>query len=486
MPNVHPPRASTSDKSSLRLALGANEVIATTTTSTFPLLLLDQHEPATSLLTAETPASALLLLLQVPAVWSMFMMLSIVLLLYGWEKSVETVREVLDETLLPVIESMLSEVAGLGFIGLVLEALVFPFRDVIGHVSEYYLGEEEILLEDFEFLHSAFFQVGIAFFAMSGLMVAESLAKIRKIRALQGIGLDEQGDCTATEQGLADIMQAQTLPADSNVSLSDEEALRLIPRTTWRDELKLSSDQQGAEALVMREYLVRQGKLNEKDVINFEGAFRESLMKLAEISPLSWVPLIPALALANSVDISHNVINAASPNAAETSGFFFSSPEALVPSVALSLFCMAWGAWNFWKMSTVKNEIIPTVVLDNATNEARLLPPRCMNPSQRQTFTSTPAFMQPVESLWASEANDHNNIFGTVGDEVYLASIRFHTWVCTSQIFFYTSQILARDAIAVVRGLPVGNPQALVPELVTYGLLVAAAMAQLVLAPRTL
>lgn len=44
-------------------------------------------------------------------------MLTIAGLLYLWEESVEWLREEIPEALLPVVESILAEIGGFGFIG---------------------------------------------------------------------------------------------------------------------------------------------------------------------------------------------------------------------------------------------------------------------------------------------------------------------------------------------------------------------------------
>lgn len=57
------------------------------------------------------------ILLHEPVVWSTLVMLSIVSLLLAWEAAIKTVRKVLPEALMPVVDSMLAEMGGLGFIG---------------------------------------------------------------------------------------------------------------------------------------------------------------------------------------------------------------------------------------------------------------------------------------------------------------------------------------------------------------------------------
>ena len=56
-------------------------------------------------------------ILHEPVLWSMAVMLSIVALLQAWEEAIHKTRKTLPDTLMPVVDSMLAEVSGLGFIG---------------------------------------------------------------------------------------------------------------------------------------------------------------------------------------------------------------------------------------------------------------------------------------------------------------------------------------------------------------------------------
>jgi len=49
-----------------------------------------------------------------------------------------------------------------------------------------------------------------------------------------------------------------------------------------------------------------------------EEVLAHNLNETVELSPLVWLPIIQALAVANAVDLSHDVVNAASPNAYES------------------------------------------------------------------------------------------------------------------------------------------------------------------------
>ncbi len=100
-------------------------------------------------------------LLSSPVFWSVSVMLTIVGLLKAWELSVEALQENSPPAVRPVIDRVLGEIGGLGFVGLFLEVVLDPglgFASALEHVSERYLNDGELLLEAFEFLHGFFFR----------------------------------------------------------------------------------------------------------------------------------------------------------------------------------------------------------------------------------------------------------------------------------------------------------------------------------------
>ena len=119
-------------------------------------------------------------------------MTSIVALLTFWEEAIENIRHNTPKPIMPVIDSMLAEVGGLGFIGLFLSTVVTggPLGQVVEGISEEFLGEGELLLETFEFLHTFFFEVGILFFAIAGIVVGAVLQEVQKLQEISELTLD--------------------------------------------------------------------------------------------------------------------------------------------------------------------------------------------------------------------------------------------------------------------------------------------------------
>jgi hypothetical protein len=83
---------------------------------------LDIEEIAEAL--ANTPLDGLL---HEPVLWSMGVMLSIVALLQAWEEAIHRTRHALPEALMPVVDSMLAEVGGIGFVGVSCSRSMFQF-----------------------------------------------------------------------------------------------------------------------------------------------------------------------------------------------------------------------------------------------------------------------------------------------------------------------------------------------------------------------
>jgi hypothetical protein len=452
-----------------------------------------------------------------PIFWSASVMVTIVGLLLVWDNCVEYAREKTPKAIIPVIESMLIEMGSLGFIGIVISVLLnrIALGNAVAAISEEFLGEREIILETFEFLHQAFFQVAILFFVATGVMVVRVLQNLCEITLITEAYLgDDPSTCDEelVEEKLAGILKVYLLPAkckdlfhDDDQSLVREEVCAmcdyeatLLARQAMRPpfikELTMTMEERGAECLTIRERLIRELNLPRTFRIDryLEGIFAANKMEVVDLSPLSWLPLIPLLSLTNALDLMHDVINSESPNATETSGYFFSTLWVLLPSLGVQLLCLAWGMLNFWKMAEIKSMLMPTLVRDAGNDcEVRLLPPAVENPRLRDEFDSTPDFLKPLERLVRKEPTNINaQLFGEVGGngpEVYLASIKQHTWLCVTSLFFISSQILERDIYAIWHRdtVPVGDPEHLIPELLIYGAMIALNAWQLYIAPTT-
>ncbi|CAB9497707.1 expressed unknown protein [Seminavis robusta] len=429
------------------------------------------------------------LLAATPAIGSSLIMLTIVGLLYIWEESVEWVRETVPKTLLPVVESILAEIGGLGFIGLIFGTVLgnSNVKEGLEGLSITLFGESEILVENFEFLHSAFFQVGVGFFMAVGAMAAVGVKKLDEIKQVEGLEQDPETEaCNITPEKLVRYMPLLPKKDDNN----DIEAI-YGANNLWQ-EIFMDKEERAGRTLLLRHQIMRifprlPNTFRVEQVI--QASFAENLYKLVELSPLTWIYIIPGLALANAIDLSHEVVNSASPNAAESVGFFFSTPTAIIPSAVTVAASMIWGFWNCWKLTQIKYMVHPKLGIDKSTGAATILPPLVESESKMREFDSSPAWVRPIENIWAKPAkNAFDEVFGAAGGaglKLYQNSIKYQTWLCLTHIVFFGTQVVPRDFDALLSGATVGDPDHLTAELVTYGSFVLISVLQLLLvAPR--
>eukprot|EP00577_Skeletonema_sp_RCC1716_P006936 CAMPEP_0113438998 /NCGR_PEP_ID=MMETSP0013_2-20120614/38241_1 /TAXON_ID=2843 ORGANISM="Skeletonema costatum, Strain 1716" /NCGR_SAMPLE_ID=MMETSP0013_2 /ASSEMBLY_ACC=CAM_ASM_000158 /LENGTH=570 /DNA_ID=CAMNT_0000329743 /DNA_START=35 /DNA_END=1750 /DNA_ORIENTATION=- /assembly_acc=CAM_ASM_000158 len=411
------------------------------------------------------------------------------LLLEAFEFLHNNIRSSTPKAIVPVIDSMLAEVGGLGFIGLFLSTVVTggPLGQIIGRLSEDYLGDEELLLEAFEFLHTFFFEVGILFFVVAGVCVGAVLEEVNKLSEISELALDADGDGEVTLDELAEALDVSCMIVDTDGDgiLSEEEKIDALKSTASNynfiqaiiAERSMSEVDRAGECLVARERILGKYSLpQEFDV---------------ELSPITWLPLIPLIALENSVDLSRDVVSASSSNAFESCGYFFATPWVFYPTIFFQALSLTWALFNFWKMTSIKKMLLPTLVTDGVNGEAALLPPRYTIDEIRNNFNSSPSILlgENCGAKTSPPRNEHEELFGAVGakfEGVYRDSMRFSTWLCVALIVYSTTQIVFRDMAALyLHSANVGNPEGLVPELIVWIIFTASAVFQLSLAPTT-
>ena len=475
--------------------------------------------------------------------WSTAIMLSIIFLLFSWEKTIASARSSLPDTLQPVVDSMLVEMGGLGFVGLILSVVVVngPLGSLIGQLSQQFLGDANILWQSYQFLDTAFFEVAIAFFVIAGITVASVVKQIESIEMVSRAAFDLNGDGVVELGEIAEVLNVESVVVDldGDGELSQEEmslALELVQPPSLLDEIFRTEEIAKAEALVVRERLVQTYGIVDDNSFKLENyfvkIFSRNLGDMVELSPLTWLPLIPVVAQGRSIDLSRDIVSASSPNAFGSCGEFISSTGYVAASTFFVALATVWGIWNFWKMVQIKDMLVPTLVRDAAAatttgssggggSSAVLLPPRYEDDNQMKKFHSSPFPFGIVESIFTSPANRQarNNqeaLFGAAGrhgPELYSNSIKLHTWFVVAQLVFYSSQIVARDVAAfgimfdgssssnwnnvlssvvgssstslLMTSDVVGQPHMLLPELALYGFYCALVVGQLWLVPKT-
>ena len=408
-------------------------------------------------------------------------------------------------TLMPVLDSMLAEMGGLGFIGLFLEVVVTgggPVGDIVAGLSEEFLGDEEILLETFEFLHSSFFEVGVGFFLVASLTVTKVLQKLESLNDVSQDIFANDASGNGCLQQLATALQVENITVDftDEITARTEQRMLQVAKTTrkndiWR-EVAMDTSMVKAEALVVRERLVQTNKVPKTFLIEdyYAKIFATNLKEIVELSPLTWLPLIPCISLGRSIDMSRDIVSAASPNAAEACGYFLASPTFLSLSFFTSGLAVVWSIANFWKMAQIKEMLMP-MMLEQQDRQcaALLLPPKFRVDSILKEFNSSPSIVGLVEGIFVDRErhaprNAQERLFGTAGSagpDLYRNSIKCHTWLVVSQIVFWGGQIVARDLNVLFKGLPVGEGVNVPLECSVFGFFVVCAVVQLSLVPQT-
>ena len=183
---------------------------------------------------------------------------------------------------MPVIDSMLAEVGGLGFIGLFLSTIVTggPLGTVVGSLSEEFLGEEELLLETFEFLHTFFFQVGILFFVIAGVVVGAVLRRVQSLSEISALALDVDGDGEVTLEELAESLEVESMivDLDGDGTITEEEKMEALRRNSGDEktirgglleEYFMEDKERAGECLVIRERMMEELKLPQSFAIEY-------------------------------------------------------------------------------------------------------------------------------------------------------------------------------------------------------------------------
>jgi hypothetical protein len=407
-------------------------------------------------------------------------MLVLIGLLVTWETLVHRLREKTPTSLLPVIESILGEIGGLGFIGLLLEV---------------WRPDNHELLEKFEFFHSVFFQVAVACFVFSGLLISFVVFQLEQLRTLSifpnPTNTTDDSSSTPSSSSLYGTMTSLANSEEDTNTSSDTNIY-------WR-ELTLTTQQRVENFSLKRQYLLKRYGLDAEFRFDMEPVFAAYLQKMVHLNPIqAWVPLIPILAAVHAVDLSHGVINnAASENALRTAGYFATTRVVWIPVVMwqLAVFCVS--IFNFVRMAQFKEEHKHLIASGTTTNNNINNINKNINSNNNADMTSSTSASNIVsDDTTKTEHSEAQKVEVTDGDQLltpipdwYLSSIKFHAWLTLSGIVFFVTEVLSRDVIQYMifqRGHQqvLGNLDSIVRlELSVFSIFVLSSLFQLWLTP---
>ena len=217
-------------------------------------------------------------------------MLVVVFLLMLWEVFVHALHKHTPKSILPAVEYGLSEIGGLGFIGLLLE--LFRVHEMAGE-------EHSETLEVFQYLHIVFFKVAIGYFVYSAICVHGVMVQIQNTRAAE---------------------RQENLPTNSTFTPSQ---LTLPSTTLWEELFYHGKDARSQEFLILRHRFLQKYQLPTDFHVAITPLLAHYLKELIHFSPFIWLPLVPIIAMGEAVDMTKGAANGASSNSDASVGYFY-------------------------------------------------------------------------------------------------------------------------------------------------------------------
>ncbi|CAB9507438.1 expressed unknown protein [Seminavis robusta] len=411
----------------------------------------------------------------------------IVGLLVGWQKMTKYFYLRQPPSFRPVQESIFNTLAGLGVVGVSLNLIlgVQPVQKSLTTFSKDFFGKPDILVENVMFLHDAIFQLGVAFAICAGLMLIRGERKLIDIASIQEEQIDPQtGIYRLTAENLARYIKIREFNRPQ-----EQPGYIGIQR-----EIFMDTGEWSAKILLLRSHVMdlfpslpadfRVEALMEED-------FAANMYKAVQVPFFAWALYIPALAISNSIDLSHGVVNSGAANDAASAGYFFDEFFSFVPSISSVIIGSIWGWWNCWKMTQVKYMILPRLEPDQANDGMPVIrPPPMYNDYVRSTFDASPPSLRRVERFWGKEPQTiYDDLFGQAGSaglELYGNSIKYQFWLTLTNVVYFGLQILPRDLEVFVNGAKAGDPTNVSVELWFYAIMMSVSLINLFLVtPRT-
>jgi len=378
--------------------------------------------------------------------------LAIIALLQGWETLEHHAKHGLPANLMPAINSMFSELAALGFIGVLLGYVVK--LGFVGVVSVHIFGDEETLLEAFEWLHTKFFEVAILYFLIiMGLLLKTVRDNHELHQKIKEADTDGDGDVTPSEF----ITHFGSLQERS-----------------WLTTL-LSGNlgaTHGDTYLLTRRFVDKYGLSRDFDpVLYLEATAAKSLRNLADVSPWLWLIYLIPLAILQLLKISHDVPG--DDDHAEMAGFYLSNPIVMVVIFLVEVLAIAMVCYLYAKMASIKSLLRPQIER-SAEESLEYLSPSLYEGGAIEEFSKGPlvAMTNAFATLLGSHGeahNEHHELFGKAGHkgpELFLQLLKGTLWLLVGGPIFCFPCIVFVD----IRHMALHGPTRVVTlELLLFG-----------------
>ena len=411
----------------------------------------------------------------------MFTLLSV---LVGGQKLTDYLRFSIPVQLRPVVDSVLTQIAGLGIVTLALQSALEwevvnkALKDISKAISSSSGVQISISGQNIDLLQHGFMELGVAATLATALMIYAGLNQLRDIEELQQLTLDpNSGQCNVDADVLAAYLSND--PRGINKPKNKDPLPGNI--SVWR-EIFRNPKERAARTLVMRikimelyPYLPNTFRV-ESLILE---SFANNLYQVTQFLSRNPVPLfvaffIPSMAVVNAILASKSAFG--SPLHV---GDFVTNPVAVWPATFSVVVGGIWGNWNCYKMTQIKKVTLPRLSLGSerfpTPNDYRfgraynqnedgpndfdryprgsrpaILTPLMDDPGFRQYYdVSGNEWTERIERIWAKPArNWFDAMFGTAGAaglDLYRNSIQYQVGLCLTQLIVFGTMICPRD-----------------------------------------
>jgi len=378
-----------------------------------------------------------------------------------------------------VLNSMLGEIAGLGFIGLLLRLSESFFGPSFEAMSEAAFGEEEALIEAFEFMHNKFFEVATLYFLYQGWMLKRMLNTMgKRLVSIQKADADGDGDVTEAEFEAAFGARGLEDRSFGSMLLAGELGMSL-----------------GDVYLFSRRFIESHGLTKAfNPLVYLDEVGAANLIVMVELQPLVWLGMLPPLCVFESIKIRAEVpgddVNG------EAAGTYFRTPELLIATILVEVIGIAWGCYNYCKVLALKRILRPRIHKNPYTHKLQYGAPPVYDDGAIDAFLeahdwslmSCTRMLTHVTRSYGDVGHEQHRLFsiaGSQGPNLLMRSIKFHTWFLMAGATFCFTAVLVPDLIALShQGLSAPD---VLREFVVFGLMGGSfVLLLLVLTPATI